>query len=39
LFHIPVYVRDGEPDLNQAALARAAEMAMVAFDNNAADSQ
>jgi hypothetical protein len=39
LFHIPVYVRDGEPDLSEAALSRAAEMAMVAFDNNAADSQ
>jgi len=39
LFHIPVYVRDGEPDLTEAARARAAEMAMVAFDNNAADSQ
>jgi len=39
LFHIPVYVRDGEPDLTEAGLARAAEMAMVAFDDNAADSQ
>jgi hypothetical protein len=39
LFHIPVYVRDGEPNLNEAALARAAEMAMVSFDNNAAESQ
>jgi hypothetical protein len=39
LFHIPVYAHDGEPDLTEAALARAAEMAMVAFDNNAADSQ
>jgi hypothetical protein len=39
LFHVPVYVRDGEPDVRDAALARAAEMAMVAYDNNSADSQ
>jgi hypothetical protein len=39
LFHIPVYARAGEPDLTEAALARAAEMAMVAYDDNAADSQ
>ena len=36
---IPVYVRDGEPDLTDAAMSRAAEMAMVAFDNNAPESQ
>lgn len=39
LFHVPVYVRDGEPDVKDAALARAAEMAMVSYDTNAAESQ
>lgn len=38
-FRIPVYVRDGEPDLNDAALARAAEFAMVAYDSNALENQ
>ncbi|MSV35586.1 MAG: hypothetical protein EXQ47_08325 [Bryobacterales bacterium] len=34
LFRIPVYVREGEPDLTDAALSRAAELAMVAYDSN-----
>ncbi len=38
-YRIPVYVRDGEPDLTDAVFSRAAELAMVAFDNNAAESQ
>ena len=38
-YRVPVYVRDGEPDLNDAAMSRAAEMAMVAFDDNALESQ
>ena len=32
-------MRDGEPDLNDAVMSRAAELAMVAYDNNALDSQ
>ena len=39
LYRIPVYVRDGEPDLTEAALSRAAEFAMVAYDSNAGDNQ
>jgi hypothetical protein len=38
-FRIPVYVRDGEPDLKDAALSRAAEFAMVAYDSNALENQ
>lgn len=38
-FRIPVYIRDGEPDLNEAALSRAAEFAMVAYDSNALENQ
>ncbi|MDP8989455.1 MAG: hypothetical protein M3N41_05155 [Acidobacteriota bacterium] len=38
-YRIPIYVRDGEPDLNQAALSRAAELAIVAYDSNAAENQ
>ena len=38
-YRIPVYVREGEPDLAEAAISRAAELAMVAFDNNALESQ
>ncbi len=38
-YRVPVYVRDGEPDLTDAVFSRAAELAMVAYDNNAADSQ
>jgi hypothetical protein len=34
-FRIPVYQGDGQPDLNRAALARAAGLSMVAFDNKA----
>ncbi len=38
-FRVPVYVRDGEPNITDAVFSRAAELAMVAYDNNAADSQ
>lgn len=38
-YRVPVYVRDGEPNLTDAVFSRAAELAMVAYDNNAADSQ
>ncbi|MEO8049662.1 MAG: hypothetical protein ABI833_04530 [Acidobacteriota bacterium] len=38
-YRIPVYVRDGEPDLTDAALSRAAEFAMVAYDSNALENQ
>jgi hypothetical protein len=33
-FRIPMYAGSGPPDLNRAALARAAGLAMVAFDHN-----
>ena len=38
-YRVPVYVREGEPDLTVAVYSRAAELAMVAYDNNAAESQ
>ena len=38
-FHIPFSPAAGEPDLRVAALSRAAELAMVAFDTNAPESQ
>jgi hypothetical protein len=38
-YRVPVYVRDGEPDLTEAVFSRAAELAMVAYDRNAPDSQ
>ena len=38
-YRVPVYVRDGEPDLADAALSRAAELAMVAYDANSAENQ
>jgi hypothetical protein len=38
-FRIPVYPGNGQPDLTRAALARAAGLSMVAFDNNALDNQ
>jgi hypothetical protein len=38
-YRVPVYVRDGEPDLKDAAMSRAAEFAMVAYDDNALESQ
>jgi hypothetical protein len=38
-YRVPVYVRDGEPNLTEAVLSRAAELAMVAYDSNAAENQ
>ena len=38
-YYIGAARRTGEPDLRAAALSRAAELAMVAFDSNAADTQ
>ena len=38
-FRVPVYVREGEPNIIDAVFSRAAELAMVAYDNNAPDSQ
>ncbi len=38
-YRVPVYVRDGEPDMKDAAMSRAAELAMVAYDDNALESQ
>jgi hypothetical protein len=38
-FMVQAYVRDGQPDLNEAALSRAAGLAMVAYDNNALETQ
>ncbi|MCU1257243.1 MAG: hypothetical protein JWO80_128 [Bryobacterales bacterium] len=38
-FHIQAATGTGEPDLKQAALARAAELEMVAYDANAPESQ
>ena len=32
-------MHDGEPDLAEAAMARAAGLALVAFDSNAAETQ
>lgn len=36
---VPVYVRDGQPDLTEASMSRAAGLALVAFDTNGAESQ
>jgi hypothetical protein len=38
-YRIPVFYEDGDPDLHRAALARAGEFVMVAYDNNAVESQ
>jgi len=38
-YRIPVYPGTGEPDLDRAALARAAGLSTVAYDNNALESQ
>ncbi len=38
-FRIPVYQGNAQPDLTVAALARAAGLSMVAYDNNALDNQ
>jgi hypothetical protein len=38
-FRIPAFTGKGEPDLRIAALSRIAELAIVAYDNNATESQ
>lgn len=38
-YRIPIYVRNGDPDLAEAVLSRAAELAMVAYDSNASQIQ
>lgn len=38
-YRVPVYVRDGDPDITDATMSRAAELAMVAYDPNALESQ
>jgi len=38
-FRIPMYRGNAEPDLDRAALARAAGLAMVAYDNNGLENQ
>ncbi len=38
-YRVPVYVRNGDPDVNEATMSRAAELAMVAYDDNALESQ
>jgi hypothetical protein len=38
-YRIPVYQGTGQPDLDRAALARAAGLSTVAYDNNALESQ
>jgi hypothetical protein len=38
-FRIPVYQGNSQPDLNGAALARAAGLSMVAYDSNGLDNQ
>jgi hypothetical protein len=38
-FRIPVYLGDAQPDLNSAALARAAGLSLVAYDTNGLQNQ
>jgi hypothetical protein len=38
-FRIGIYVREGDPDVNDATMGRAAELALVAYDDNALESQ
>ena len=38
-YRIPFYTSDGEPDLKVAALSRAGDLAMVAYDTNAQENQ
>lgn len=38
-YRVPVYQGAGQPDVDQAALARAAGLSMVAYDNNALENQ
>jgi hypothetical protein len=38
-YRVPVYVREGDPDVTDATMGRAAELALVAYDDNALESQ
>jgi hypothetical protein len=38
-YRIPAFIGNQEPDLDQAALARAAQLAMVSYDTNARENQ
>ncbi len=38
-YHVPAYWGDGDPDLREASLSRAAELALVAYDGNAQPHQ
>ena len=38
-YRIPYYTADGEPDMRVAALSRAGDLAMVAYDTNAQETQ
>ena len=38
-YRVPFFTSDGEPDLTQAALSRASELAMVAYDGNLLENQ
>lgn len=38
-FRVPVYVREGAPDIAEATFSRAAELSMVAYDSNASETQ
>jgi hypothetical protein len=38
-YRVPAYTRNGDPDIAEATMSRAAELAMVAFDNNATEVQ
>jgi hypothetical protein len=38
-YRVPIYSRDGEPEMNDLVMARAVELAMVGYDANALDSQ
>jgi hypothetical protein len=38
-YRVPIYAREGEPSATDATLSRAAELAMVAYDANALNSQ
>ena len=38
-YRVPIYARDGDPDMNDLVMARAVELAMVAYDANALETQ
>jgi hypothetical protein len=38
-YRVPVYVREGDPDVTDVTMGRAAEFAMVGYDDNAVETQ